>query len=784
MMMTPYQPLSLYDKQIIVAQRGLAGNPNLISSIQRNLMPFGAYVDIPAENGKQQALELGRLAQAELFHFERGTEIVEHFKAIVANENENMDVFNSHPWSEEDIANIRKAGLIPYQSNTDHRFELNLLGEMQGTETRFKAFGNDPTSQSKAEAMNSGLLWASQVNRLGRTNNYIFRDAAIGGRGVSLSMLDPFDPEGLPLIKRCRPQEFLWDPVGAENGSLDGTKYLERVYYVDAEDLIWRYPLWSAEIDKYSFARDSRAFLMEFTLAKPKVHATKNNKKNGPRVYSNMAFRNPRKRILVTEFYRRGTARKYAVYDSIKNLDHIFDDVNHAAFFYRTLVEAYQYGVAASGGDPNIPVVAPPRLKGVEIVDQMVFAGSTLISVETMDGDKFPYHHFIPEFNNGEITGFFEHNKDNTFLKNRFRIYLDMLMSGIKGKTFYDLTAIEGVMTPQEFEENLTRPTKAIGLTLKANKEMKDVVYHVQPPNHGTLPQTILDYVQKDSDVSNGGLATIGTPDSSGMSGKAIRSLQLSASAGTVPLFKEWEYFLIEQGEALAYLLQFVSPLRMMATIDERNKSQYYRFIDDGIQSINDLKFTIRIEEIVSSPSDREVQANLLLELLRNNPAMLQYAFEEIADLSGVDRSRIERIMAKMMQDENFHKMLEERQQTESEHETETNVELRKSENMRKWRETWIAEHPPVKLNASAKVELGPAAISGILQSSGISADPTGVAADQSMKYLIEGAKDVMAQKNWNDNLLPVQKQQLAGSKANIAKKPATAKDKINRSRT
>lgn len=784
-------PLTLYDKQNIVALHGLTQNPGLPDSIRRNLSPYGSFVSPKMAEDAQRTRDLTKLSLQERLQFER-SEMPDFFAAVVESENENMDRYNSYIWTPKEIKQISDAGLVPHQTNIQHPFEMKLLGEMQATETRFQAVGvGGPETKRQAEVINNGLLWCSQINRLNRTNNYVFRDGSIGKRGVCSVMIDPFDPMGMVRMKRCRPQEFMWDPVAAEDGSLRGSKYLWRGYYVDSEDLAPRYPLFQKEINSFDFTAHSRRFLFDFTLAKPKIRS-KAKRNRAPFTYQNLPFRNPRKKIWVTEFMRRNKTPAFAIFDSVKGIDHIFkvegdtSDVNnwsaaekHAGFFYGMLREAYQYGVAASGGDPNIDVVAEPRLKYVDTIDMMIFAGDFLIDIQNYDGEMFQYFHFIPEFVNGEMMGYFEHTKDDVYLASRMRIYLDLLLSGVKGHTYYDQTALEGAgITPAQFEQNLTRPTKATGLKLKDGKKMNEVVHQTNAPNYGPLPQVILDYATRSVDRSNGGLAGIGTADYAGQSGSAIGKLQASGSVGTVPLFKEWEFYLMDLGEAAKNELRHISPLRLLATIDERNQATYGRMLD----SYDATQFRVVLKTITESPSDREVQANLLFTLLHNSPDMLAMAFDEFADLSGVEQSRIDRIMAKLTEKNEFDRMLEERKQVMAEHEVEADTMRRDMAEMRAWRETFVAEHPPVKTTASISIDAGPALASEIINQSGIPADAKGVAADMATGALMRGAERVMTQQNWNKNLTKEEKMALkGGNKAFVSQAPPTAKTTVNR---
>lgn len=791
----PYENMSFDDKQMSVIAEGLLGNPDIFQSVRRNLFNYGS-VATPNQDEQlsiyDKCKQFERSALLEMRNFERI--VLDQFQATVTRENENMDFFNSNPWSDKEIIQMKNMGINAYQSNTEFRWMMSLLGEQYGTESRFRATGKDPTSQKRAEAQNYYLDWAQTITRWDRHSNYVFRNGSIGGRGVCLTGMDPFDPQGLPLIKRCRPQEFMHDPVGAEDGTLQGSKYLWRFYNVDAEDLIWKYPLFKKEIDSFDFIQFNNRHLYDFTFANPKVRSLSQDMTTPVR-YLNTTFRYPRRRISVREFYRRGTRKAYAVYDSIGNVDHCFDTPQHAEYFYQNISQAYAYAIAASGGDPNVPAVAPPRVKGLAIVDQMIWAGDKLIHMETFEGDRFPYHFFIPMFNDGEITGFFEHDKDHQRLRNRMLIYLDMLLSGVKGKTFYNRKAIKGIAGGEkQFEMDLTRATKAIGLDVPVGTDIRTVIHHADAPNHGQLPEIIMKFATEGQSQMLGGLNSIGEAESAGQSGVSIRHLQGAAQTGTLPLFQEWAYFQEEVGEAVSYLSQFISPVRIMATMDERNKPQYSRFLDFTYQSMNGsqeritsmsgMEYWIDMEEVSASPSQKQQQLNLLLMLLHNSPEMISYSFEELADLSGIERSRIERISQKMMQDKQFKDHLAERQQTMLEYKEESSENLRWAEQARKNKETDTMHQPKITIGYTGKMPtVGPGAASTLYEYAGVPATPAEMAADTAFGKLMDQAERVAIQKDWNKNLLPEQKQAMKGKAAEQPKRPATAKDTINRER-
>jgi hypothetical protein len=778
--MMPALPMTVFDKEMLLVQQAIASDPDLALSVELHNRRYDGLFEERneiREIDKSQCIKLQRELLDERQDFEN--DVAGYFQETVDRENEDIDFFNSHQWTPSEEAQIRKTYLTPHVSNMMRRYMLSILGEQIGKRTEFRAFGRDPESDEMAEAENYYLRWAAQINDYSRRESLAFRDGLIGGRGVAMTGLDPDDPQGKPFFDYCRPQEFMFDPISAKDGTLRGSKYLWRGYAVDAEDLITKYPLWEREIRKFDPFFFGQQHKWMWTMASPKVHAT-TSKKKSPYRYQNRSSRTGRKRIWIIEFYRRRTKNSFAVYDSIGNIDHLFDDVNHATYFYHHLASAYAYALAASGEDPSQQVVAPPRQKAVPVVDQEIWAGDTLIHYERLPGDAFPYHHFIPEMYNGEITSFFGHDKNHQRLRNRMLIYLDMLMSGIKGKTFYDATALPTGMTPEKFEENLARPTKAIGLKLKSDKKLTDIMAHIDPPNHGTLPQTIMAIAERGENQMLGGLNSIGTAEYAGQSGKAVQHLIASSQSAMVDVFDWFDHFGVENGQSLSYMGQFISPVRKMMTIDRRNRPVYSRFVDLNVRSMENLEFDIQIEEVMAGPRERENQYNLMLTWLQNAPEMLEAAFPEMAELIGVDPSRRERIEQRYQESKQFKNILAQREQDRKDFEAEDSSKLRHQEATRKWVETETEMHPPVRTTMSLRGEIGPAGQASVLEQNGISADPKGVAADISAGKLINQAERTMMQEEWNDHLLPEQREALKG-KTKKPKGAPSAKDDIAR---
>ncbi len=772
-----------FDKELMVMQRALVQDPYLAYSLRLSSGRVMDYYTDDAREMQAQAYDRAKECQLEAFDerdvFE--TETRDYFLNLVERENNNIDFFNSHQWSDKEIKQIRGSDLIPHKSNTQRRWGMTLLGEQRGSRTRFKAFGRDPVAQEKAEAENYYLQWAAQITKWNKKNSTVFRDGVIGGRGVAEIGLDPYDPLGKPFAGRCRPQEFMFDPENAQDGSLAGSNYLWRGYLASIEDLIWKYPLFEKELRQQASFNLTRSHKFFFTLNNPKVHPT-SERASVPYKWGGNRFLGKRKRLWVVEFYRRRYKPVISVYDSIANVDHDFDTIQEASYFYRYLSGAYMFALAAAGDDPNTPVVAEPRRVGRCVVDQMVFAGTRLVSVQTNEGDSFPYHHFIPEFWDGEITGYFEHDKDNQKLRNRMLIFFELLMSGVKGKTAYDEKILPAGVTPEMFEEWLVRPTKALGLKLRAGQRLQDLLHHFDPPNHGSLPQIMMQYARDDENQALGGLSAIGVPDYAGQSGSAIKKLQAKSGAALIPLFDEFEFFEQESGASFSYIGQFINPVRLMATIDDRNKVNYRRFIDDGIQSMENMEYDIFIDEVEAGPSERENQYNLLLSQVQNAPGLLEDAFPELAELAGVDKSRITRIEERSAKRHEFEQRIAAEEVAINRAEKEHQASLREREQTRKEHETLRDDNPPIKTTASIKMQAGPAMTTEVLNANGIEADVDMVAADQAVGRMMDVAEADLMHKTYNKNLLPEQREAMKNkaSATGGGKKPS-AKDSIAR---
>ena len=368
---------------------------------------FGGYESIDdAEEAREKAKDAESLARKIRTDFE--VSYAGYFSARREVKDENFNFYMSDQWTQKDKADLIADGLPPRQSNMMKRQIDTLLGEILAKETEWRATGDTPEADQKASFIDHLLRATAQQNNWPRLKWLIARDAVIGGVGVGSASLDPKDPTGMIKLERHRAEEFMWHLESAKDGSLAGCKYIERLYFADRQQLMWENPLWAKEIQDMQANMYSSQYAYLDTFIRPKVHRTVGSSVGDDSVtFDPWTSRLSMNVLFKREFYRRREVPKYRVTDGYTASSSDFDSKDQAGYFYNQMVKYYQIMLAQQTGQPEDsiqPRISPPRMVQATVVDQEIWIGDTLISVNTSSDDRVPYKFCIPEFVDGDQT--------------------------------------------------------------------------------------------------------------------------------------------------------------------------------------------------------------------------------------------------------------------------------------------------------------------------------------------------------------------------------------------
>lgn len=714
---------------------------------------------------------------------QREFSVRQYFEARSAVHKENFDFKNGHQWSDDDIARLAKLNQPPYVSPHMWRWVMHMLGEQRGMKTQFMASPRSPQHAEYAELFSSLLNHFADENEWMDEESMVFDDGAVGGVGVSQVILDPHDPSGNILMRRVQPLGFIWDYHTARNGSLDDATWIGREYAASLEDFMLRYPMFADEFQKGAKSGLlSRIHEQAFMHYEPRVSRT--TRTPGVKSAGAREFFNDKRMLWITEWYTRRRKRQFRVTDSQMSIDHDFDLEIQAADFYRNIRDAYAYSNFAQTGQEIEPLIVPPREIHVKITDLEVYAGETLIDIQQSESWNTPYDFYIPMWNNNEISGFFEQDKSHERMRNRLLIFFDMLASGVKGKTAVNLAKLPKDLRgrPQEVKRIMNQPTELLFFNDPSDGAAENVIKHYNPPNHGSLPAEMLSMINSGSASVDGGPNSRGLTEYSGQSGRSQIANQRASSTANIPLFDSLRKWQTRAGKRTAHLAQFVDPNIQIATTSNSGEIDFRSLASEGIRSVSAMGFKIEVQEVVASPSVREMLYSQLVAVLQStDPATAQAVIPELLEAMQLPASSLKRITAR----------LDAQQQSGSE-QAQREAQLAEYEATEKWRlaqvdrdlkkeKNDIERTPAPRGNWSVKLPPTPALESELLQRVGIAASPLGVLADHSLASTFEQAVD-------DRRLIHTKKiapETLGGGGKNGGSRNqrSTAKDKINRNR-
>lgn len=776
-----------YEQELEIIRREIAVDPRYADSLKFQSRSGVALEQRRDERSTLQDARREAWSRLEYFIFY----YAKLFQPIVENENNNWDFYNGYQWDEQELRRIQEAKLIPHVSNYMSRWARTLIGEERGAETIYNFVADDSAFKPVTDLYNDVVPKICYMNEWADKSSSDFSNLSIGGRCFSSVTPDPMDPFRKVLMRSERPQEFMYDFENMQNGTGDGCNEMTRTYYRDLEELIWLYPEWEQYFRTYNFeGASAHEMLLFFQLAIPKVAPTAGKRAiMMPATFTQRPFYRHRKVAWVTEHFTMGGEAKWSVTDFNFNNDHDFDAPDQAAYFYRNLRDAYLSKNVALTGQPGIDLVAPPERVTRKVVDKEVWVADTLVDIQTLKVSRFPYIGMHNEFHRGEWRGFFQDDKSNQQLRNRMLIYWDMLLGGVKGKTGYDMRLFPKGTTTEQAEAWARDPNKIL-ISDFGNKNPKELFWRIDPPNHGSLPQVIMSYVDKASAFGNGGLNSIGDAEFAGQSDKLRRGLQESAQTGVVPIMKDWSWHERRVGEHVRYVSQFLHPVALLGYVNSENRETVIPVLQNESHMLDMDSLTCQVEEVLAGPRKRNQQKATLVELATQDKEGWEDYREEILRMEDLPQSMLDRIEKRRQSRQEAQSAAMQHEQQMAEYAESKKWEINERKVQVEEGHLDVAKNPPVTFAVSAKANApGPAGMAEIYKQHGIDAEPAVVLASEAQQDLKDQARDNLRQQSQQKIALPYEQalaKYNAGQKAKAASQNGgvrSAKDRSSRSR-
>lgn len=721
---------------------------------------FGGYPSrIAMEESKERAQDTEAKARKIRTDFE--ISYAGPFSARMDVGEETSSFYQSDQWTPRDKEDLINDGLPPRVSNMMKRQIDTFLGEVIAKETEWRASGVTPEADKKSDFVDHLLRATAQANNWQRTKYFIIRDALVPGVGVGSAMLDPANPKGMIKLERYRWQEFMWQLESAKDGSLAGCKYIERLYFADRQKLKWEFPLWADQIENMQGNMYAYQYPYLNTMIRPKVHRTVGSSVGDDSMtFDPYTSRLSRNVLFKREFYRRREVPRFRVVDSYTGSGNDFDSYDQALDFFYKMKKYYQIMLAPQMGIPEDqvrPAISSPQLVHPTVVDQEIWIGDTLVAVNPSDVDRIPYKFCIPEYVDGTITSYFEHGKDMQRMRNVAMSFIMKLAASSKGRYIVNDYLWPQNMTQEQIDNMLISDIQPIHISTNKAEDINKLVGYIAPPPQGQLMNNLIGFATDDLNYYFGGLNSVGSQESSGESGKAVMARQQAAAIATIPSMNEIENFDREIGEDVAYLWQFTDPnVQIMAT-NASGDPEFRSMASEGIISIKDLEFRVRIAQVIGSSTEREAEVARLGRIAEQGgeavagaiiPTMLKKM-----DMDYDDRMEITNTI---QQNQQFDQDLQQRDQAMREYETKMKWELAKQDRILKAKALEIEEKKLTTPNVaiSLKPESTPPSILAAFINSynaEIAATPEEVlmdkAVDQKFRLSVLGAQQVQESK-------------------------------------
>lgn len=702
---------------------------------------------------------------------------------------ENYNFWESIQWTEKDIANLMADGLPSYVSNIMKRQIDVLTGEQKARETEWRSVGRSQEADHKTEFQNHLLRSVAQQNNWGRMKGTCFRDGVVGGTAFASAMADPADPTGNIKLQRHRPWEFMWHLETAENGSLHGTKFFWRGTFAQKTELMWQFPMWRDDIRNLQGAMYTSVYPWLDTLVRPKVRRTTGaSVGNNGMIFDPWQSRLYRQMLFKREFYHRRMAPRWRVTNGYTASHYDCQTRAQADYVFAQLCEIWQINVASqTGADPGsiIPRIAQPRFVQVPVIDQEIWIGDRLVAVNRSDDEHPPYHSFIPEYNDGDITSYFEHSKDMQRLRNIAMTFMHKKTAAFKGKWTINKFFLGQDMTEQKINEMMMSEIKPLIFSSSDPDVMKKAFNYVNPPGQDNLAREIMQITSDDLNYQGGGLNAVGLQESAGESGRAINARQQTAAIATVSLMDEFEYFDKEVGERVLVLGQYLDPIVQFMAVDQQGDPSFMSMADAGIQDAKEMKYQVEVVQVLGSVTEREGEVNRLRDIVSQAPDTAPIIMPLILKKMDIDKSDRDQIEQGLQAQQQFAQEMQQRQVALAEFEAQQKWNFAGVDRQLKQREQDIEImkiHTPNVSLTMKPTETPPALLAETVNAfnPNANADPVGVLMDQATHAKFRQDALDLQQVSRNELMTPDQRK-IEAMKANPPKQVPSAEDTANR---
>lgn len=521
-----------------------------------------------------------------------------YFDMKLAKRRENYNFYRGNQWTpaeiDEHITQMRK----PYVFNEIQNKLDHLIGSQTQTRLDAKAIPREKADEAATELLTHMVKWCEQVNNFEYTETNIFTESIIGGVGVSQIRWEKEDIQGgYPKIEKVAPEEIVWD-INSKQMSLDDARWMARRMVISKMAAMEMFPEFAKEIENATLDTDmvSDDYVRNVNQDETEVEG--------------------RKHISVVEYYEKIREFKYTVFDDIRNENRAFDTQEEADAYYEGLMEQYVKGeepLLLPDGQPRIAIVQDL----VDVVYQSIIIGSEVASYEKTSLPFFPYDVMFCYFEEGDYWAYVDKLIDPQRLVNTFFSQWEYQL-GAAGKNI--TTVVPPLVGPDGAEKvrrELSRTAPII--------EVKDHSALRMWPNNPVNPelyQGIMFGIGRMMDYA-GGKNALGLQENAAESGRAVIARAEQGGLARLPFFDKLRYWRINVTlKMIWYMKNFLSPGQIIRVIGADADIAYVPIDETLLNTINEVKTDIIIDEAVKSDSVKERQFMQMKELFAQIPGL------------------------------------------------------------------------------------------------------------------------------------------------------------------
>jgi hypothetical protein len=547
-----------------------------------------------------------------------------HQKAI-----RNIDFYKGNQWNDDELDSFRRQMRIPYVFNEIQDKIQHFVGAQVEARLDVKAVPREQGDDMAASLYTALLKWADQTNDIEDIEKEVFLDALLGGVGITANTWEMEDIlYGIPTIQKIPFNECFWDPQ-SQKRDLKDARWFARIKTVPKQTAVEWFPNHAETIKDCPSTNTYNAIGCIFTPN------TIQEKLSWAQSTGNKWLNQS---VVIIEWYDRYKGYKYIVADDITGDKIEFDTIEEGKAYYQGLVEGYSEQGTILVNEDGTASVAFMTIE-VDKIRQTIICGTQVLERNTIALPDFPYTLCFGFFLDGDYWGFVDVLIDpQRFLNRSLSLWDHIIGTSNKGLR----TVIESGLARGWDAEKVRKEASKVGPLIPVLRH--DAI--VTQPNASVNPELFsnISYAQNRITDYAGGRNQLGFQENAAESAKAVALRSQQGGVSRLPLFdnlKKWR--LLTELKQVWYIKNIMPTQQMTAIIGTDPDLAPVTLNDGVIDSLNEIKVNITIEESFKAESMRERYTNLLQNMLPILQALPpQVAARMFIEFSGLPDTRKE----------------------------------------------------------------------------------------------------------------------------------------------